>query len=148
MMIGGHLDVELLMNEILDGQENIEKIEKMNSLQDDKNESDDELEQYELKEEHYLKVDAVAKQQFQYNRNVAYSNDFPELQVKVQNDPISLAPGEGMVYFQYNVKVILILIFKVKFLSAYCLTISGIRRHILTLTPLQRTECRGRGTNI
>ena len=53
----------------------------------------------------------MAKQQFQYNRNVAYSNDFPELQVKIQNDPISLAPGEGMFYFQYNVKVVLILNF-------------------------------------
>ena len=39
---------------------------------------------------------AVAKEQFEYNRNIAFSNDFPELQVKIQNEPIDLAPGEGM----------------------------------------------------
>ena len=96
--------------EIIEGQGDVDSIEKSKNLQEDK-ESEDELEQFELKEEQYLKVDAVAKQQFQYNRNVAYSNDFPELQVKIQNDPISLAPGEGMFYFQYNVKVVLILNF-------------------------------------
>ena len=57
--------------------------------------SEDEIEEFEKKEEHYLKVDAVARQQFEYNRNIAFSNDFPELQVKLQNDPIDLAPGEG-----------------------------------------------------
>ena len=81
--------------EIIEGQGDVDSIEKSKNLQEDK-ESEDELEQFELKEEQYLKVDAVAKQQFQYNRNVAYSNDFPELQVKIQNDPISLAPGEGI----------------------------------------------------
>ena len=55
-----------------------------------------EFEEFEKKEEHYLKVDAVAKEQFEYNRNIAFSNDFPELQVQIQNDPIDLAPGEGM----------------------------------------------------
>ena len=86
----------------IENQGDVESIEKMNSSQDKEKESEDELEQYELKEEQYLNVDAVAKQQFQYNRNIAYSNDFPELQVKVQDEPISLAPGEGKVYFQYN----------------------------------------------
>ena len=56
----------------------------------------DELEHLELREEQYLKEDAVAKQQFEYNRNLALANDFPELGIKVQNDPISLAPGEGI----------------------------------------------------
>ena len=64
-------------------------------------EKTDELEQLELKEEHYLKVDSVAKQQFDYNRNIALANDFPELQVKTNNDPIALAPGEG-IYGFYN----------------------------------------------
>ena len=69
----------------------MEKIEEKN-----KSTSDDELEEFEEKEEHYLKVDAVAKEQFEYNRNIAFSNDFPELQIMIQNDPIDLAPGEGM----------------------------------------------------
>ena len=42
-----------------------------------------------------MKVDAVAKEQFEYNRNIAFANDFPELLVKIQNDPIDVAPGEG-----------------------------------------------------
>ena len=49
-----------------------------------------------MREEQYLKVDAVARQQFEYNRNIALADDFPELQVKIQNEPISLAPGEGI----------------------------------------------------
>ena len=69
---------------------------------------EDEIEKLELKEEHYLKVDPVAKQQFEYNQNIALTNDFPELQVKIQSDPISLAPGEGIIYiaFQYYGKVV------------------------------------------
>ena len=61
----------------------------------DKSVSEDEIEEFEKKEAHYLKVDAVAKEQFEYNRNIAFANDFPELQVKIQNDPIDVAPGEG-----------------------------------------------------
>ena len=57
----------------------------------------DEIEKLDIEEEQYLKVDAVAKQQFEYNRNIALANDFPELQVKIQDDPISLAPGEGII---------------------------------------------------
>ena len=74
--------------------ENIEIIEDQGKGDDI--ETDDEIEKLELKEEQYLKVDAVAKQQFEYNRNIALANDFPELNVKIQNDPISLAPGEGI----------------------------------------------------
>ena len=80
-------------NEIIENKEKIDYEEKI----DDKNsnESEDEIEEFEKNEEHYLKVDAVAKEQFEYNRNIAFSNDFPELQVKIQNDPIDVAPGEG-----------------------------------------------------
>ena len=73
----------------------VEHIENLKSTQDEK-ETEDELAQLELREEQYLKVDAVARQQFEYNRNIALADDFPELQVKTQNEPISLAPGEGI----------------------------------------------------
>ena len=82
-------------------EENVMNIEDGNSKEpNEENDvsnrtSEDEIEEFEKKEEHYLKVDAVARQQFEYNRNIAFSNDFPELQVKLQNDPIDLAPGEG-----------------------------------------------------
>ena len=80
-------------NEII---ENIENIDREETIDDkDSNASEDEIEEFEKKEEHYLKVDAVAKEQFEYNRNVAFANDFPELQVTIQNDAIDLAPGEG-----------------------------------------------------
>ena len=77
--------------------ENIEGNVKDPNIESEVNEDEetvDELEQIELREEQYLKADAVAKQQFEYNRNVALANDFPELQVKI-NDPIEMAPGEG-----------------------------------------------------
>ena len=91
----------------IDGQGDIEQ---MKNSQEEEKDSEDELEQLELREEQYLKVDAVAKQQFEYNKNICLANDFPELQVKIQNqdDPISLAPGEGIVHIQYNLKVIFI----------------------------------------
>ena len=79
---------------VVEGEGDIENIEIIESSQD--KEPVDELEQLELKEEEYLKVDAVAKQQFEYNKNICLANDFPELQVKIQDDPISLAPGEGI----------------------------------------------------
>ena len=79
----------------------IEVIEKIKSTHEEEV-TVDELEQLELREEQYLKVDAVAKQQFEYNRNLALTNDFPELGVRIQNDPISLAPGEGIGRFYYN----------------------------------------------
>ena len=87
--------------EIIEGEGDIENIEASN-IKEDEEASDDELEQYELREEQYLKVDAVAKQQFEYNRNIAMANDFPELQVRTQNDPIPLAPGEGNCLLKYN----------------------------------------------
>ena len=75
----------------------MEHIEETKITQEEEEkETVDELEQLELREEQYLKVDAVAKQQFEYNRNIALANDFPELGIKIQNDPISLAPGEGI----------------------------------------------------
>ena len=75
----------------------VEHIEETKSTQEEEEkETVDELEQLELREEQYLKVDAVAKQQFEYNRNIALANDFPELGIKIQNEPISLAPGEGI----------------------------------------------------
>ena len=77
----------------------VEHIEK--STQEEKD-TENELEQLELREEQYLKEDAVAKQQFEYNRNIALADDFPELQVKIQNEPISLAPGEGIGGFYIN----------------------------------------------
>ena len=81
--------------------ENVMKIDDGNSKEPNEDNdssnraSEDEIEEFEKKEEHYLKVDAVARQQFEYNRNIAFANDFPELQVKIQNDPIDVAPGEG-----------------------------------------------------
>ena len=83
--------IELIETE---GEGTVEHIENISNTQEE--ETKDELEQLELREEHYLKVDAVAKQQFDYNRNLALANDFPELGIKIQNDPISLAPGEGI----------------------------------------------------
>ena len=80
-------------DEIIANEENVVCEEKIEGK--DKSESEDEFEEFEKKEEHYLKVDAVAKEQFEYNRNIAFSNDFPELQVQIQNEPIDLAPGEG-----------------------------------------------------
>ena len=82
--------IELIETE---GEGTVEHIENISNTQEE--ETKDELEQLELREEQYLKVDAVAKQQFDYNRNLALANDFPELGIKIQNDPISLAPGEG-----------------------------------------------------
>ena len=90
-MIEGKRDIENI--EIIESEGDIENIEIVKSSED--KETVDELEQLELEEEQYLKVDAVAKQQFEYNKNICLANDFPELQVKIQNDPISLAPGEG-----------------------------------------------------
>ena len=87
--------------EVIGGEGDIENIE-VSKVKEDEEASDDELEQYELREEQYLKVDAVAKQQFEYNRNIAMANDFPELQVRTQNDPIPLAPGEGNCCLKYN----------------------------------------------
>ena len=86
-------DKESSNNEIVENNQNIDCEEKI----DDKvsNASEDEIEEFEKMEEHYLKVDAVAKEQFEYNRNVAFANDFPELEVNIQNDAIDLAPGEG-----------------------------------------------------
>ena len=81
--------------------ENVMNIEDTNSKEpNDENDvsnrtSEDEIEEFEKREEHYLKVDAVAKEQFEYNRNIAFANDFPELEVNIQNDAIDLAPGEG-----------------------------------------------------
>ena len=77
----------------IENNENVESEEKIDDK--DKSVSEDEIEEFEKKEAHYLKVDAVAKEQFEYNRNIAFANDFPELQVKIQNDPIDVAPGEG-----------------------------------------------------
>ena len=83
--------------EIVEDQGKGANIEMLNSSKEqDEGKTEDEIENLELKEEQYLKVDAVAKQQFEYNRNIALANDFPELGVKIQNDPISLAPGEGI----------------------------------------------------
>ena len=81
------------IHETIDNNENIDCEEKSNDK--DKSVSEDEIEEFEKKEAHYLKVDSVAKEQFEYNRNIAFANDFPELQVKIQNDPIDVAPGEG-----------------------------------------------------
>ena len=80
--------------EIIGDQGKGDDIEILSSSQD---ETEAEIEKLDLEEEQYLKVDAVAKQQFDYNRNIALANDFPELNVKIQNDPISLAPGEGII---------------------------------------------------
>ena len=87
-------------NENIEGNGEDQNIESKGKEDD---ETIDELEQIELREEQYLKADAVAKQQFEYNRNVALANDFPELQVKI-NDPIEMAPGEGIHRFYLNGK--------------------------------------------
>ena len=78
----------------------------MQSLNDcvveDVNEADkeaevDEVELCEAEEEKYLKNDAVARWQFDYNKVICFGNDFPELSAaQHNNDPISLAPGEGL----------------------------------------------------
>ena len=86
-------DIKEDNEEIIGNVKDIDCMEKIGEK--NKSRSDDELEEFEEKEEHYLKVDAVAKEQFEYNRNVAFANDFPELQVKIQDEPIDLAPGEG-----------------------------------------------------
>ena len=56
----------------------------------------DEVELCEAEEERYLRNDAVAKWQFDYNRVICFGNDFPELSAHVQDKPISVAPGEGL----------------------------------------------------
>ena len=61
-----------------------------------KEEEVDDMKLCEAEEEKYLRNDAVAKWQFDYNRVICFSNDFPELSAPVQNDPISVAPGEGL----------------------------------------------------
>ena len=61
-----------------------------------KEEEVDEVELCEAEEERYLRNDAVAKWQFDYNRVICFGNDFPELSAPAQNEPISLAPGEGL----------------------------------------------------
>ena len=92
-------EIENTKIEKIDIVEGMGDVENMNIESLPEEETVDELEQLELKEEHYLKVDSVAKQQFDYNRNIALANDFPELQVKTNNDPIALAPGEGIYGF-------------------------------------------------
>ena len=61
-----------------------------------KEEEVDDMKLCEAEEEKYLRNDAVAKWQFDYNRVICFGNDFPELSAPVQNDPISVAPGEGL----------------------------------------------------
>ena len=61
-----------------------------------KEEEVDDVELCDAEEEKYLRNDAVAKWQFDYNRVICFGNDFPELSATVQNDPISVAPGEGL----------------------------------------------------
>ena len=61
-----------------------------------KEEAVDEVELCEAEEERYLRNDAVAKWQFDYNRVICFGNDFPELSAPAQNEPISVAPGEGL----------------------------------------------------
>ena len=61
----------------------------------DKEGAVDLLELCDAEEEKYLRNDPVAKWQFDYNRVICFGNDFPELSSAVQNDPISVAPGEG-----------------------------------------------------
>ena len=56
----------------------------------------DEVELCEAEEEKYLKNDAVAKWQFDYNKVICFGNDFPELSAAVHDEPISVAPGEGL----------------------------------------------------
>ena len=61
----------------------------------------DELKLCDAEEEKYLRNDPVAKWQFDYNRVICFGNDFPELPSAVQNDPISVAPGEGLLNVFY-----------------------------------------------
>ena len=61
----------------------------------------DALKLCDAEEEKYLRNDPVAKWQFDYNRVICFGNDFPELPSAVQNDPISVAPGEGLLNVFY-----------------------------------------------
>ena len=61
-----------------------------------KEEEVDDIELCEKEEEKYLRNDAVAKWQFDYNKVICFGNDFPELSAPLQSDPISVAPGEGL----------------------------------------------------
>ena len=48
-------------------------------------------------EEEYLKLDAVGKFQFKYNKVTALSNNYPEMFASDQ--PHIIAPGEGRIRF-------------------------------------------------
>ena len=65
----------------------------------------DELKLCDAEEEKYLRNDPVAKWQFDYNRVICFGNDFPELPSSSQNDPISVAPGEGLLHEFYLIVV-------------------------------------------
>ena len=41
-------------------------------------------------------IDSVKKWQFEYNRSTCFSNNYPEMNYKEENeDRVSVAPGEG-----------------------------------------------------
>ena len=65
-----------------------EKPEKSRSevIQDEINEREDD-------EEHYLKNDATGKFMFEYNRTTCLSDDVPE--IGIPDRPITISPGEG-----------------------------------------------------
>ena len=46
-------------------------------------------------EEEYLRVDASAKFQFNYNKVTAFANNYPE--INVGDQPLIISPGEGKV---------------------------------------------------
>ena len=65
---------------------NAEPIEK-------KEESENEIEK---EEEEYRKKDCVKKWQFDYNKSICFTNDYPEIGYKEEHDnEDSVAPGEG-----------------------------------------------------
>ena len=59
---------------------------------------DDDLDLIDKETEEFLTNDAVAKFQFDYDRNTCFTNNVPEIGISETNDQcLSIAPGEGKV---------------------------------------------------
>ena len=75
----------------------------------------DPLDIAEKEEEHYLQHDSAAKFQFSYNRTTVFADDHPEVIAEKRiNEPISIAPGEGMCVPQFILESIVIISFSGK----------------------------------
>ena len=92
----GQILISDVQDEIIDKEANSnlpEQVENLQETAEDKNTDEVESDEEEALVQ-YLTKDAVAKQQFEYNRKTCFTNDFPEIGV---NTSVSVAPAEGKV---------------------------------------------------